>query len=89
MEILANIWNKDRKYARSDGINRCWRKADILPVSWNTDIKNYVRSASLPVWDNNMSNKDCNNISRMLKIMYVKVNERNVNTNRNTYALQG
>ena len=36
-----------------------------------------------------MSDKYCNNICRMLKIMCMKVNESNDDTNRNVYALQG
>ena len=47
VEILSNIWNKDGKYARSDGIQRCWSKADTLTDSWNADINNDVCSASL------------------------------------------
>ena len=89
MEILANIWNKDINYARSDEIQRCWSKAYILPAFWNTDINNDVGSASLPEWDNNMGDKDCDNICRMLKIMCVKVNKSNSDTNIAAYEFQG
>ena len=50
MNILHEIWNvkEDGKYVSSDSIRRCWRKASILPVTWETDINNDVGSASLP-----------------------------------------
>ena len=35
IKILHGIWSRDDKYAKVDGIKRCWRKADILPISWN------------------------------------------------------
>ena len=89
MEITPIIWNKDRKYDRSDGIQQCWRKVDILPAYWNVDIKNDVGSASIPALDKKMSNKDCNNICHMLKMMRAKVNKRNSDTNSTVYALQG
>ena len=89
MKIITNIWNKDINYARSNGIQRCWRKADILPEYWNSDINNDVGSASLPECDKKMSNKDCNNICRMINIMCVKVNDINADTNIAAYALQG
>ena len=81
MKIITNMWNKDRKYARSNGIQRCWRKTGIFIVSWNTDLNNDVGSESLPAWYKNMSDKDCNNICRMLMMMYVKVNESNADMN--------
>ena len=40
MKILQQSWEWDHKYAYSHSIACCWRKADILPASWNTDINN-------------------------------------------------
>ena len=48
MQILNKIRSNDGKYASEDGIRRCWRKADILPVSWNQQINADVGSATLP-----------------------------------------
>ena len=48
MEIIAELWNTDGKYAKVDSIKRCWRKAKILPGAWEQDINNAVGSASLP-----------------------------------------
>ena len=89
MEIFANIWNKDVKYSRSNGIHRCWRKADILSTSWKVDINNDDGSAYLPVGDKNMSDNDCNNSYCMLKMMCVKVHKSNWDRNSTAYALQG
>ena len=48
MIMLKEIWDGDTgKYISSDGIMRCWRKADILPITWNADINNEVGSGSL------------------------------------------
>ena len=46
--ILKEMWDADNTYARSDGILRCWRKANILPISWELDIENAVGCASVP-----------------------------------------
>ena len=31
MQILAKLWNEDRKYARTQSVKNCWLKADVLP----------------------------------------------------------
>lgn len=51
MEILKDIWDADAKYARSEGIMRCWRKANILPIHWETEIESAVGRASVPQKD--------------------------------------
>ena len=60
-----------------------------MPLFWNSDINNDVGSASLPAWYKKMSDKECKNICRILKMMCVKINKRNVDTNSTAYALQG
>ena len=50
MEMLKTVWDGD-KYVSQESISRCWRKADILPVTWNADINNEVGSASMPEKD--------------------------------------
>jgi hypothetical protein len=59
MEILNKIWDNDGKYATTDGIMRCWRIADILPISWEADINNQVGSLQIgtrPSASNNVKN---------------------------------
>ena len=34
MLILNEIWDHDGKYAREDGIPRCWRKPVFYPLTW-------------------------------------------------------
>ena len=46
MYILDGIWKKDARYAKVEGIRRCWRKADILPVAMETLINQEVGSIS-------------------------------------------
>ena len=89
MEILATIWNKDGKYAKIDVIKRCWRKAYILPASWNTDINNEVGSAYLPAHKKHLSNEDCDNICHILKNIWLKASARKTDTNNTAYELQG
>jgi hypothetical protein len=60
MENLKNeIWNDDGKYVKEDGLKRCWRKANILPPSWDTDINNEVGSSSMPDKDKRISKEAC------------------------------
>ena len=35
------------KYVSDESVYRCWRKADILHVTWNSDIHNNVVSETL------------------------------------------
>ena len=46
MEIIDDIWAKDGKYAKEDGIQRCWRKSGILPEMWNDEINSDLGSLS-------------------------------------------
>ena len=47
MCILDEIWSgRTGKFISDESIQRCWRKADILPLEWNLDIINKVGSAS-------------------------------------------
>ena len=48
MQIIHDLWIRDRKYAREDGIERCRRKANILLDSWNVDIETNTGSDSVP-----------------------------------------
>ena len=56
MEMLKTIWDGE-KYVSQESISRCWRKADILLVTWNADINNTVGSATTPQ-KNKVVNKD-------------------------------
>jgi hypothetical protein len=34
MKIHDSIWSKNNRYAREDGIQRCWRKAETILEGW-------------------------------------------------------
>ena len=57
MQIIHDLWSRDMKYVREDGINRCWRKDKILLASWNTDTENEAVLASIPARDKNITDK--------------------------------
>jgi hypothetical protein len=72
IQLLHGIWSRNDKYAKVDGIKRCWRKADILPPSWNQQINNEVGSASLSDRDKKISDEDCNVLCNLMKEIQLK-----------------
>ena len=42
MDILILIWEKYGKYATEEGVQHCWRKANILPTDWDIYTNNEV-----------------------------------------------
>ena len=72
MRVLKEIWNTDGKYAREDGILRCWRKVDILLLVWQADIENSVGSESVPSQDKSLSQNDCSMICDLMMAMRVR-----------------
>jgi hypothetical protein len=72
MQILHGIWSCDDNYAKVDGIKRCWRKADILPISWNQQINNEIGSDSLSDRDKKISDEDCNALCDLMKAIQFK-----------------
>jgi hypothetical protein len=71
MEICDEIWSQDGKYAWLESIQRCWRKADILPVSWMADINNEVRSVSLPESAKKIDGEDCTALCNLMGKLFV------------------
>ena len=47
MIMLNEIWKNDGKYASKIGVRRCWRKANILPPTWDCSINNDVGGESI------------------------------------------
>ena len=47
MRNLGYWYGDDGKYVSNESVCRCFRKADILSVTWNYDINNNVDSATL------------------------------------------
>ena len=73
MQILLPLWDGDNKYAYSDSIACCWRKADILPASWNADININVGSQSLSNNKKQISLIQCSELCSLFQQIQVKV----------------
>ena len=87
MYICHAIWSRDREYVREYGIQRCWRKDNILLASWNADIENEAGSASVPERDKKITDEDCMKIFTLLKNIHVQVEENDIDTNAVGYGL--
>ena len=93
MEMLKRVWDGD-KYVSNESISRCWRKADIFPLTWNADINNDVGSgASMSVTDKTMDDTLLSNMCDLMAQVSVKAAEVGINANdatvlRNSFALE-
>ena len=88
MTILVGIWSVDGKYAREDGIRRCWRKADILPISMNTEINADLGSNRVSISDKTIDNDTLFDLCQTMTKLHVKANESPLDTNSTATALQ-
>ena len=88
MTILVGIWSVDGKYAREDGIRRCWRKADILPISMNTEINADLGSNRVSISDKTIDNNTLFDLCQTMTKLHVKANESALDTNSTAIALQ-
>ena len=77
------------KYSRVDGINLCWRKSTILPVSWECYIDNNIGCSCVPIRTETLNKYDCENICHLPKIISVKAKESGVNASREAHGLKG
>jgi len=87
MKILHGIWSEDGKYATHDSIQRCWRKAAILPVSWGIEINQDVGSASMMAKDKMISKADCDYLCGLMGKLSMNVKETNMDTGTLAYRL--
>ena len=69
MLILNEIWDHDGKYAREDGIRRCWRKAGILPTNMATIINQDLGTNSIPNHDK-VLNQESQNLCELMNKSY-------------------
>ena len=82
MEMLVKVWEgKDGKYVSDESICRCWRKADILPVTWNADINNDVGSATIATRDKTLSENDTDELCALLANVKLKAGINTIDTN--------
>ena len=89
MTILNDLWNQDGKYARPEGMRRCWRKAAILPEYMDNAINQELGSNSIPQKAKVLSKEDSDELCDLMTKLQVKVKETGVDTNTDAYALQG
>ena len=81
MTMIKQVWDGgDGRYISSESIRRCWRKADILPISWNMDINNEVGHASRPEWKKVVSKETCNELCNLMNSIKLRANESSIDT---------
>lgn len=89
MKILDGMWKVDGKYARESGIQRCWRKAEILPIAMETKINAEVGTLSIPNSQKTLSKEDNDELCSLMANLHVKVNENEIDCVKVAVALQG
>jgi len=89
MNILHSIWSVDGKYAFEDGIQRCWRKANILPIGLQTDINADLGSNSMSESNKSLSEDESHTLCEIMNAMYIAQESVQVNTDVNAFGLQG
>ena len=87
MMLLLQVWGDDTKYASPEAIKRCWRKADILPATWNADINNDVGSNSMPDKLKTVSKEECAEICSILSKLKFFSDQAKLNDMANAPAL--
>ena len=80
MKILHAIWSNDRKYATEAGINRCWRKVDILPPELKEDVNNDVGSNYISEKDKRIRDYDCELSCNLMKKIQMKTTSARLDT---------
>ncbi len=73
MEMIAKIWmSVEENYVSETSVQRCWRKADILPATWNATINNNVGHRKVSKVDENTCSELCT-LMKNIKIEAEKV----------------
>jgi len=86
MKILDEVWivgscGDDAKYAWQDSIQHCWRKANILPLNWNTLIDQALGTTSMSMHMKMLSNEDCSTLCNLMSSLMTCCRESNIDTN--------
>jgi len=85
MEILNDTWIVDAsgdnsRYASKKAVRQCWRKSDILPISWKTAIDQELGSSSVAARDKVLSDGDCTELCNLMQTLMKRCSSENVNT---------
>ena len=77
--MLDEVWKaEDGRYVSDESVRRCWRKANVLPATWNADIINDVGSASLAQKDKQVSAEACDELCNLMEQVKLKADESGV-----------
>ena len=77
MEIVDKVWKaEDGKYITTEGIRRNWRKANILPPTWQADTNNTVGSIS----KKKTKTKGYEDLCNLMKSIQLKATETELDT---------
>ena len=90
MEILKKVWeNEILNFVSNVAIQRCWRKADVLPITWNQDINNEVGSRSMSEKEKTIDRQACLELCNLMNEIVLKCNsEENDLSKGNGVAFQ-
>ena len=89
MRIMKPIWEEyEGKDFRVDSKTSFWWKDNILPVSRECHINNYVGRSSAPIITKTLNEDDCYNICNLLENIPVKSKESGVNFYQETHGLK-
>jgi DDE superfamily endonuclease/Tc5 transposase DNA-binding domain len=89
MLILNSIWNIDGRYAKEEGLRRCWRKANILPLDMNTTIDAELGRSHTSIAEKTLKKEDCDQLCQLMSALKVKVTDASLDCEHTAYALQG
>jgi hypothetical protein len=89
MNILNSMWKEDGRYAKEEGIRRCWRKAGILPIAMNTTIDSELGSASISQATKTLAKEDCDLLCGLLMQLKVKATTAMLDCDSTAIAFQG
>ena len=85
MVMLKHVWGgRSDRYITSEGIKRCWRKADILPQAWNLDINNDVGRASIPERQKVLSKKASDELCDLMSGIKLRANSSYIDVSSST-----
>ena len=87
MNICNSIWNRDGKWATEDGIRRCWRKANILPLEQAQEIDADIGRSRVAAGRKCLAKEDCDELCGLMRDMIVK--SRGANIQADAVALKG
>ena len=88
--MIKCIWDViDGRYVSTESIQRCWRKANILPKIWNVDIKNAVRRTSVPEKHKVVSKEVSKELCQLMGAIKLKENESSIDTSTFTAEVLG